>query len=107
MQVPRWVESDAPGKQLSVFTVLLPAFCTLAAFGVFIFMVVKTLALASSGNSSGETEEHSVHVMLFVFAFLTFSFGFILKRSANKYFYYKRFSQEPMIQGVYYGNGHS
>lgn len=103
--MPRWVDSDAPGQTYSVFYVIGPAIAVLACLGVFIAMVFKILALASQDwHQLPEDQNPGYAILLVISLCLTFFFGYMLKRHTDKYLYFRRFSQEPMIHGVYYAS---
>ncbi|KAF5098087.1 hypothetical protein D0Z00_002174 [Geotrichum galactomycetum] len=105
-------ESIASIHKPKRFPVLINLLLTIVAAGVFISTLLATLQGASTGkpDQDGQEPENKWFEML---TWLILSFGFsiffaqLTKKSYLRYLYNQQFSQEPLVRGVYYGNGNS
>lgn len=109
--LPQWEEVNGPvtnGSHGSVlFPVVFTAVCVLVSFAVFVYSLVKTLAMATPSLPTEDLNQYLPHLGVVLSLLALGVFGLWLKKTVNKYMYYRRFSHEPMIEGSYYGNGHT
>ena len=105
--LPHWVEvNDGPSYRTTpiLFAIFISALFFIGSIVTFVWMIVKSLQLSGDKPppSDGTDRPSYVPILILVSTFLMGMAGSLLKRSLDKYTYMKRFSNEPMVQGVYY-----
>lgn len=105
-----WVEASAPGQKPNAFPMVLLSIAAVGFFGLFLYTAFDILANASKGQPpSDEPPENGSSqgrlILLPVYLIFVAFFSIAARKKTAQYFYQRRFSQEPMISGVY-SNGH-
>lgn len=107
--LPHWVEvNDGPSYRTTpiLFAIFISALFFIGSIVTFVLMIVKSLGQSSGDKpppSDGtDMPSYVPRIFILVTPFLMGLAGYWLKRSLDKYTYMKRFSNEPMVQGVYY-----
>ncbi|KAF5096680.1 hypothetical protein DV451_004126 [Geotrichum candidum] len=113
----QWREETEPVSSMHKprrFPVFINLLLTIAAAGFFISTLLGTLQGASTGKPDhggrGDVSENGwfeVLAWLIISFGLSVFFGELTKKSYLRYRYNRQFSQEPLVSGIYYGNGNS